>query len=836
MNKWLDNYFSLSGFPDEEQRHRAVVILRVLGLSLAGAIVFGFTASLLSWGGMIPLASGVFAILVVLCLWLLHHGKLLLPSLLIPSMLLILVTFQTIDNHGAHDQAIMLYPCIICFAWLLLNRRTALIFLSLSLISIMLVIALEVNGVITPHVDGSSEYLDIITFIVALGSVAFVSDSVVNDLHTTITRLKSSERSLLQRTNELTQREAEIRMFIEEAPVGIAIMDSQRRIQLVNSRACEMTGFTEQELLGRDGAELISPEELERLPLMSNAELADRQLVREERLLTRKDGSTIWVLASVRVLPDKRLQYSVQDITDRKRIEQSLRESEEQYRTFIALSSEAIWRMDFDPPISTDISEDEQYSCILKSGILVDCNDVYARLYAYDSAEQIIGKRMDAVFPNLQKTDTAVLLEFIRSQYQLEDMETSGADNGYLQYFLSNIIGIVNDGKLIRAWGTVQDITKRKLAEVALQESEKRYRGAIISAGLVPYEIDYLDRRFTFIGDEIYKLTGYSPDEFTPQIMKTSVQEDYVWGPNANLPIDEARKLFIAGDLHEWRSDLRFLTRTGESRWISDASIEIKDDTGKVSGAIGIMQDITERKRIESERENLIVELERRNAELERFNYTLSHELKTPLVTIRGFLGYLEESVIKNNSIRIKSDITRIANAADKMHNMINELLELSRIGRVINPPKDVPFEEIVREGLHTVENRITERKVKIEIDPNLPQVYVDRHRLVEVMQNLLDNAIKYIGQQPEPVIRIGMRNEDTLQIFFVQDNGMGIDPIYQERIFGLFDKLDPLSEGTGIGLALVKRIITVHGGRVWVESEGLGKGSTFCFTLPNKA
>ena len=197
MNQWLHNFFSLPNFPDEEQRHKAMIVLRVLGLTFIGAFIFGITASLLGWSATIPIVSGVVVLLVVLCAWLLQRGKILLPSLLVPSALLFLVTFQIIQNHGAHDEAILIYPCIISFAWLLLNRRTALTFLSLSLISIMLVIALEVNGVITPQVDGSSEYLDIITFVVTLGTVAFVSDSVVDDLRATIKRLKNSEHNLL---------------------------------------------------------------------------------------------------------------------------------------------------------------------------------------------------------------------------------------------------------------------------------------------------------------------------------------------------------------------------------------------------------------------------------------------------------------------------------------------------------------------------------------------------------------------------------------------------------------------------------------------------------------
>jgi len=122
---------------------------------------------------------------------------------------------------------------------------------------------------------------------------------------------------------------------------------------------------------------------------------------------------------------------------------------------------------------------------------------------------------------------------------------------------------------------------------------------------------------------------------------------------------------------------------------------------------------------------------------------------------------------------------------------------------------------------------------VQIHVQPNLPMVRADHTRLVEVIQNLVENAIKYMGAQPQPQVTIGFKSGENELVFFVSDNGMGIDPNYQDRVFNIFEKLDPQSEGTGIGLALVKRIIETHGGRIWVESDGIGKGTTFYFTLP---
>jgi signal transduction histidine kinase len=152
-----------------------------------------------------------------------------------------------------------------------------------------------------------------------------------------------------------------------------------------------------------------------------------------------------------------------------------------------------------------------------------------------------------------------------------------------------------------------------------------------------------------------------------------------------------------------------------------------------------------------------------------------------------------------------------------------------------MNPPQAVPFEAVVREALELAHGHLEARGVQVAIAPNLPTVQGDRARLVEVVQNLVDNACKFMGDQAKPRIEIGQRGADAdgKPILFVRDNGIGIEPQYHERVFGLFNKLDAQTEGTGIGLALVKRIVEVHGGRIWVESEGAGSGATIYFTLP---
>jgi signal transduction histidine kinase len=241
--------------------------------------------------------------------------------------------------------------------------------------------------------------------------------------------------------------------------------------------------------------------------------------------------------------------------------------------------------------------------------------------------------------------------------------------------------------------------------------------------------------------------------------------------------------------------------------------------------------------RLFTERVNLNKELEEQNAELERFTYTVSHDLKSPLVTIRGFLGYLRQDAESGDMIRFDKDLHRIANAVDKMQALLNDLLELSRIGRIINPPEKIPFGQIVAEAIELLNGPLEKNNVRAVVqEESFPSILGDHARLVEVMQNLISNAAKFMGEQPHPIVEIGTAGMDADHkiIFYVRDNGIGIDPQYHERIFGLFNRLDPNITGTGIGLTLVKRIIEIHNGRIWVDSR-LGEGATFYFTLPQE-
>ena len=332
--------------------------------------------------------------------------------------------------------------------------------------------------------------------------------------------------------------------------------------------------------------------------------------------------------------------------------------------------------------------------------------------------------------------------------------------------------------------------------------------------------------RFLSVNPAMARMYGYdSPEDMLHSVndIGTQLYVDSEQRKEVRQRLASEERL-VGYESLEYRKD-------GSTFWSSMSAQAIRDQNGKVLYYEGTIEDITPRKQAEAEREKLIAELQSKNEELERFTYTVSHDLKAPLITVGGFLGYLEEDVRDGNAERIKQDIERINDAIKRMNQLLNELLELSRIGRMMNPPEEVPFEEIVREALAKVQGQLSNSKVKVKVGKGLPIVNGDRIRLVQVVQNLLDNAAKFMGDQPNPRIEIGTREVGNESIFFVKDNGIGIEPQFQDKVFGLFDKLDPNSSGTGIGLALVKRIVDVHGGRIWVESE-TGKETTFYFTI----
>jgi PAS domain S-box-containing protein len=412
------------------------------------------------------------------------------------------------------------------------------------------------------------------------------------------------------------------------------------------------------------------------------------------------------------------------------------------------------------------------------------------------------------------------------------------------------------------ALGIIRDISKRKRMIGSLRKYEEKYRLLVDNANEAILVAQ--DGRLKFANPKAVELLGYSVQEMTNSTFTQFIH------PDDRSLVAERHERRLRGEDFPHVYPFRVVDRTGSIKWTEINAVRfswedrpatlnfLADITWRVhaeeelrkhqdhleelvaertaelrSSVKRLKQEITERKRAESEREALITELEAKNRELEQFTYTVSHDLKSPLITIRGFLGHLVKDIDRGDEERMRKDITRISNAAERMERLLEELLELSRIGHLLARPEEIELGAVAQEAARMVAGRLRERGVTLEIAADLQKVVGDRSRLLQVIQNLLDNAIKFFGDQPDPRVEIGARQTGEETVFYIRDNGVGMDPKHHEKVFGLFEKLDPKSEGTGVGLAIVKRIVDLHGGRIWVESEGLDKGSTFCFTLP---
>jgi len=367
-----------------------------------------------------------------------------------------------------------------------------------------------------------------------------------------------------------------------------------------------------------------------------------------------------------------------------------------------------------------------------------------------------------------------------------------------------------------RVLGLLLDITDRKEAEEKLRESEERFRG--LSEAAFEAIVVHDGGRIVDVNHALCELSGYSWHEL-------------VGRDSFELIAPENRETVYRNLLAEYSGvyEIDCVRRDG-GRIPIEVQARSFPYRGRVLRVVAV-RDISERKKAERVKESLIRELEAKNAELERFGYAVTHDLKAPLVTIRGFAEYLEKDAREGRGDRLAQDAARISEAVGRLQRLLDRLFELSRAGRAVGPPTAVPVGELVQESLRLLRERVASSGSGVEVEPSLPVVVGDRARLVQVFHNLLDNAMKFgEGRRVQVLARAP---QEGRVVVVVRDEGIGIDARHRDRVLDVFERLDPRGEGSGVGLAVVKRIVESHGGRVWLESEGLGRGTTACVELP---
>jgi PAS domain S-box-containing protein len=396
----------------------------------------------------------------------------------------------------------------------------------------------------------------------------------------------------------------------------------------------------------------------------------------------------------------------------------------------------------------------------------------------------------------------------------------------------------------------VRDITERKQVEEALLESERRYRTLV---SLVPEIIYFLspDGKIVFVSRGIEAL-GYTPDELVGRQFEEIVHPDDTKKTKTRFVFRERR----IGERAIKDLEVRLLTKHGEvrdhaARWVKVAITvrgfwDVPDDQimqpeKTYLGTLGVARDITERKRAEEELKQTMAELARSNKELEQFAYVASHDLREPLRMVTSYVQLLARRYQGKLDADANEFIAYAVDGATRMQALINDLLAYSRVGTHGKPFEPTDCEAVLDQALANLQVAIEESGTVVTHDP-LPTVMADATQLVQSFQNLIGNAVKFRGEEsprvhisaerlPPPQVGEGWGGGEW--IFSVRDNGIGIDPEYHDRIFMIFQRLHSREEyeGTGIGLAVCKKIVERHGGRIWVESQP-GKGSTFYFTI----
>jgi PAS domain S-box-containing protein len=374
-------------------------------------------------------------------------------------------------------------------------------------------------------------------------------------------------------------------------------------------------------------------------------------------------------------------------------------------------------------------------------------------------------------------------------------------------------------GNLTGSIHIAHDVTARKLAEDALSKSEALYR-SILLASPDTIAITNLDGCIRIVSPSGLTMFGY---ERLASVLGRPILEFIAPEDRERATADII--LMFQGTI-TGPDEYRALRLDGSTIIIEANGDFIYNAEGQPESMIFSIRDISERKRIEAD-------LNKKNSDIEQFIYTVSHDLRSPLVTVKTFLGYLEQDISTGNSERIAKDLEFMHSAADRMEILLNELLDMSRIGRAITTHEEVSFQELATEALDASAGQIATSKVTIQMSADNPTLCGDRRRLLQIWQNLLDNALKYLGNQALPRIEIGLEQQSGETVFFVRDNGIGIAAEYHEKIFGIFEQLNRQITGVGMGLTMVKRIVEIYGGQIWVESGGNGSGACFRFTLP---
>lgn len=526
----------------------------------------------------------------------------------------------------------------------------------------------------------------------------------------------------------------------------------------------------------------------------------------------------------IKPIQNRELLAQVKAMVRLKKVEEALRKSEQRFQLVARATNDALWDWDLETNAlwwNEEIKELFQYPL---EEVKPDITWWYEHIHPEDR-DRVISGVQKAIHEN--------------TRYWFDEYRYRRADGSYAYVFDRGYIISDHCGKPIRMVGSMMDITTRKQAEEALRESEERFRATFEQAAVGIAHVAP-DGRWLWVNQKLCDIVGYTREELMGKTF-----QDITHPEDLATDLKYAHQM-LRKEIPTYSMEKRYIHKNGSHVWINLTVSLVHRPSGDPAYFIAFIEDITRRKQAEDQILRLNEELEQRVLartaepqatikELEAFSYSVSHDLRAPLRAIHGFSRILLEDYASQLSPEIQEYLQWISNNARQMNHLIDDLLAFSRLSRQSIRKQPIATAALVHQILEDLRREQEGKQIEILIG-DLPECQADPALLKQVFVNLLSNAFKFTRRQESVKIEIGYRPGDRPgeQVYFVKDNGVGFNMQYANKLFGVFQRLHPAEEyeGTGVGLAIVQRIIHRHGGRVWAEGE-VNKGATFYFTLP---
>ncbi len=536
-----------------------------------------------------------------------------------------------------------------------------------------------------------------------------------------------------------------------------------------------------------------------------------------EWLHLRADGTEVTaevMLTAIYFKGEKILHVSLRDITEREKMEQNLKVSEERYRMLVENQHDLIVKVDTD-------------------GRFLFVSPSYCRIFGKTQDELLGNTFLPLVHPDDRDATENAMKQLYHTPYSCYVEQRALTVDGWKWIAWTDSAILDKNNKVAEIIGVGRDITMQKEAEIALRENEKRWMLALAGTGDGVWDWN-ITSNSVFYSKGWAEMLGYKQKELANNYRTW----EKLVHPEDLPDVLKMIKKHVDGKSPAYIAEYRLLAKNGKYIWVLDrGKVVEKDKKGKALRMIGTHSDITLYKESQMYLEERVAlrtsQLEAANKELEAFSYSVSHDLRAPLRAITGFTRIISDQYAGSFDDEAQRIFNVISENAGIMDRLITELLDFSRVGRNTINRSEVDMHKMVEDVIKETTDEANSEKIIFKID-QLPKAYADRNLLKQVWVNLISNAIKFTGKKENPHIHIGALTEKGKVVYFVKDNGVGFKSEYTNKVFQVFQRLHKSDEfeGTGVGLAIAQRIIHRHEG--WIRADGKpGKGASFYFSLP---